>query len=629
VSVLGVQLLSPWWLLLWLALPLAAWWRRRRGRLARAFAPGVAGVHPTWRSRLAALPTWLQLAGLALGVLALARPVERLPLPRERSGVDVMLVLDVSSSMGARDLDPQRTRLLVAVDAATRFLAMRPDDRFGLVRFARYPDLRCPPTLDHDALAALLAEAQPVVEDGAEDATGIGAAVALAADVLGGASARSRVVVLLTDGEENVASTLTPDEIAPLHAGQLAARLGVRVHAITVGSGRRAEDGSWEPVDTSQVEALAARTGGGAFLARDAGALDAVYARIDALERSPIAEPRFRLRERFRTPLGLGLLLAAFGVLLAVGPLRVRPHPPARQRGALAALALAVGGYAWSGPLGPPETSRAEARGMDVVACLDLSRSMLADDLAPSRLARAQADLRALAERGAGDRFALVVFAGEAALRVPPTADGASFARMAEEAHPTDLEVGGTDLAVALDLAAATLARMRGGDAETGTDSALTARGEESRPAAVLLLTDGEDRGGRGREAAVRLQADGVPVHAVGYGTARGSRIAVPVAGGEDFVRDADGAPVLTRLESDSLRALAAAGGGAYGDAATPGVLVRLYERELLPRARAVYAHRDEEARGQRYPLPLAVALLLGLTAFIGWRVGMRRGGAA
>jgi Ca-activated chloride channel family protein len=581
-------------------------------------------VHPTWRSRLAALPTWLQLAGLALGVFALARPVERVPLPRERSGVDVMLVLDVSSSMGARDLDPQRTRLQVAVDAATRFAAMRPDDRFGLVRFARYPDLRCPPTLDHDALTALLTEARPVVEDGAEDATGIGAAVALAADVLGGASSRSRVVILLTDGEENVASTLTPGEIAPLHAGQLCASLGVRVHAITVGSGRRAADGSWEPVDTAQVEDLATRTGGGAFLARDAGALDAVYARIDALERSPIAEPRFRLREEYQAPLGLGLLLAAIGLLLAAGPLRVRPHPPSRARGGLAVLAVACGSYAWTGPLGPPQPALAQARGMDVVACLDLSRSMLADDLAPSRLARAQADLRALAERGAGDRFALVVFAGEAALRVPPTADAASFARMAEEAHPTDLALGGTDLAVALDLAAATLARIGGDDGVEGAGGSVAARDDESRPAAVLLLSDGEDRGGRGRDAAIRLRADGVPVHAVGYGTARGSRIAVPVSGGEDFVRDADGAPVLTRLESDSLRALAAGGGGAYGEASVPGVLVRLYERELLPRARVVYAQRDEETRGQRYPLPLAVALLLGLMAFTGWHRGPR-----
>ena len=412
-------------------------------------------------------------------------------------------------------------------------------------------------------------------------------------------------MVLLTDGEENVASTLTPEEIAPLHAGQLCARLGVRVHAVTVGSGRRAADGSWEAIDTSQVEALAARTGGEAFLARDAGALEAVYARIDALERSPVAEQRFQLRERFRLPLGLGLALGTLGILLALGPLRMRPRGPRRGRAVLVTLALAAGGYAWTGPLGPPVASRAAAQGVDLLVCLDLSRSMLADDLAPSRLAQAQDDLRELAERAVGDRLALVVFAGEARLRVPPTRDGDSVARMTAEAHPTDLARGGSDLAAALELAAATLARRAA-----------------ARPAAVVLLTDGEDLDGRGRDAAARLLAEDIPVHAVGYGTARGSRIAVPVAGGQDFVRDASGAPVLTRLRPEDLRALAAAGGGAYLEsAASARPLVTLYEREILPRARARYAADDTEARQQRYPWPLAVAFGCGLAAFCGARL--------
>ena len=85
-------------------------------------------------------------------MLALARPMQRVQMPLETEGIDILLCLDISSSMTANDLDPQLTRLDLAKAAAVEFINGRPNDRIGLIRFARYPDLLCPPTLDHGAL---------------------------------------------------------------------------------------------------------------------------------------------------------------------------------------------------------------------------------------------------------------------------------------------------------------------------------------------------------------------------------------------------------------------------------------------------------------------------------------------
>ncbi|MHC4548756.1 MAG: VWA domain-containing protein [Planctomycetota bacterium] len=309
-----ISLRAPWLLLLALLVLLALWVRRRRGAASVLFAPGalLTGLPRSWRVRLLPVPRTLQVLGLLLTVVALARPVERVPLPHRTEGIDIVLCLDTSSSMTAHDLDPQRTRLDVAKEAAARFLAGRPDDRIGLVCFARFPDVRCPPTRDHRALGRILADVTPVASDGPEDATGIGTAVARAAQVLRGGGAKSKVVILLTDGEENVATVRKPEEIAPLHAGQLCRELGVRVYAIAAGLGSRNPSGEWVAVDTRQIRRLAERTDGTFFTARDAGAVSGVYGAIDALEKVAFKEARFQIEERF-----LPVLLVAVALLLA------------------------------------------------------------------------------------------------------------------------------------------------------------------------------------------------------------------------------------------------------------------------------------------------------------------------
>ncbi len=324
----GVFLLHPWMLLLALLLPLALLLRARRGNPALALAPLAlfpAGLPRSWRVRLLPLPVALDVLALLLVVVALARPVRAAPLPLRAEGIDILLCLDLSSSMTARDMDRKRTRLGIAKDAAEAFVRGRPRDRIGLVGFARFPDLLCPPTLDHDALVGLLRAAAPVEGDGPEDATGIGTAAARAAGALRGGASRSKVVILLTDGEENVAATGDPAGIAPAHAARLCQELGVRVYAIAAGSPGPGTAPGRAAVDTGPVRRLAERTGGRFFEARDAGSLERVYADIDALERARFERPRTRLEERFRGFAAAGLALLLLARILRVSGLEALP----------------------------------------------------------------------------------------------------------------------------------------------------------------------------------------------------------------------------------------------------------------------------------------------------------------
>jgi Ca-activated chloride channel family protein len=268
--------------------------------------------------RLLPLPRILQLLALLLAVFALARPARREMLPLRTEGIDILLVLDTSSSMTANDMDRRRTRLDVAKAAAAEFVRGRPEDRIGLLSFARYPDVRCPLTLDHEALLGILAGVGTVPGDGPEDATGIGAAVGRAAQVLEGRARRERVVILLTDGDENVAIEGAKGEIAPSHAAQLCAALGARVYAVAVGAGG-------PRFDDTALRAMAQRTGGVFHEARDAGAVAAVYGQIDALEKGGLEKPRYVVEDRFLPFLAAAVLLFLLARLLDATVLGVFP----------------------------------------------------------------------------------------------------------------------------------------------------------------------------------------------------------------------------------------------------------------------------------------------------------------
>jgi Ca-activated chloride channel family protein len=252
------------------------------------------------------------------------------------------------------------------------------------------------------------------------------------------------------------------------------------------------------------------------------------------------------------------------------------------------------------------EEATMERRGADVVVCLDVSRSMLARDLEPDRLARAKAEVRALAERARGDRMALVLFAGEARVAVPLTRDLRAVADLADLATPEDVLRGGTDLGAALDAALGALAE----------------RGAEAR--AILLLTDGEDHGDGGLRAAHEARRRGVVVHGLGFGTARGSKVVVEGPAGETFLRDRQGVDVVSALDAGGLQRIAAATGGTsreVGDGAAP--LAELYEDRVLPAARGAFEREARRRRENRYQWPLGLALVLWVADL--WRSERRR----
>lgn len=269
--------------------------RGRRGRAAaRAPVPSLARVPRSWPQRAGWLPGLLQLAAVALVATALARPLRGDVLRTSVSeGVDIALVVDRSSSMQQRDLDPARTRLDVVKEVVGQFAVRRMTDRIGaqdsvaLFSFARFPELLCPFTLDSAALLGFLDELQLVrYED--EDGTGVGRALAKAVGVLRRSDADSKVVVLLTDGENNL------QDITPLDAAQLAAEEGIRVYTVLAGRlAMRDVFGRAIEIDSRELEAVAQVTGGRFFRARDAAALERTYAEIESLERTPRREQRF------------------------------------------------------------------------------------------------------------------------------------------------------------------------------------------------------------------------------------------------------------------------------------------------------------------------------------------------
>ncbi|MSP15556.1 MAG: VWA domain-containing protein [Myxococcales bacterium] len=339
----SLALREPRWLLLaLLAVPVYLIARRSAGRVRFSSLALFPARAQTLRMRLAFVPDlFIALAVIALAV-ALAGPrtgAER--ARRERRGISIMMVVDISGSMQALDLsepDEERTRLDATKRVFSDFvggkggLRGRPDDAIGVVSFARYADTRSPLTLDHDSLARVV-ESLTLVTDRSEDGTAIGEGLGLAVERLREATTASKVAILLTDGVNNAGET------DPTAAAKLAKSLGVKVYAIGAGtngvapvrvtdplSGRSALRGVPVEIDEALLRELAAETGGRYFRATDADALRAVYQEIDRLERSRIMKVEFSTwHEHYATCVALALGLLASGWLLAGTLLRRGP----------------------------------------------------------------------------------------------------------------------------------------------------------------------------------------------------------------------------------------------------------------------------------------------------------------
>ena len=310
---------SPYYLWLLSALvPMIAYyvWRTLQGgaSIQISSVEGVVRAPKTVRYWLRHLPFVLRLAALALLIVALARPqdVERLSRTNTE-GIDIMLAIDVSGSMLARDFRPDR--ITAAKEVAGRFIADRYGDRLGLVVFAGEAFTQSPLTTDQSTLQTMLSRIRSgIIEDG----TAIGNGLATAINRLRESDAKSKVIILLTDGVNN------RGEIAPLMAADIAADMGIKVYTIGVGTRGKAPypvvdmfgNMSFQPmdveIDEKTLEGIAERTGGRYFRATDNDKLQSIYDEINQLEKSKVEVTDYTVyHERF-----LALLLAALGVLL-------------------------------------------------------------------------------------------------------------------------------------------------------------------------------------------------------------------------------------------------------------------------------------------------------------------------
>ena len=259
--------------------------RRPHMRVSTA-APWLAGGRSIL-SVLRHLPFVLRIAALSLIIIALARPRSSSQMEKiDSEGIDIVFAMDVSTSMLARDFKPDR--ISAAKDIAIEFIAQRPSDRMGIAVFAGESYTQCPLTTDRATLINLMKEVQT---DLIEDGTAIGNGLATAVARMMGSDAKSRVVILLTDGVNN------SGEIAPLTAAEIAKTYGVRVYTIGVGANGTAPYPVMTPwgvelqnmkveIDEDLLKSISETTGGRYFRATDNTKLAEIYSEINKMEKA-------------------------------------------------------------------------------------------------------------------------------------------------------------------------------------------------------------------------------------------------------------------------------------------------------------------------------------------------------
>jgi len=329
---LGETFANPGFLWLLLLIPALGYlfWRRRQHMVTELQFSSLqpfGGIRRTLRERLRHMPVGLRLLAVGCLVVALARPQSI--SSRENmytEGLDIVLVLDISGSMLAQDFSPNR--LEAAKDVADDFITGRTNDRIGLVIFSAESFTQCPLTTDYPVLKNLLSQ----VKNGMiEDGTAIGLALANAVNRLKDSKAKSKVIILLTDGVNN------RGEIDPITAGRIAATYGIRVYTIGVGAEGYAPYPIQTPfgirmqlmkvdLDEKTLQQIAQMTGGKYFRATDNKKLKEIYKEIDTLEKTRIEVTAYkRHTDLFPAWLLAGLLVLMVEVGMSNTLLRKLP----------------------------------------------------------------------------------------------------------------------------------------------------------------------------------------------------------------------------------------------------------------------------------------------------------------
>lgn len=293
-------------LLLLLLVPYVLWYflyRRRATPTMRMSDTRAYEFAPrSLRSRLVHLPMMLRCLCYTLVVLALARPQTTKPWnDRQVEGIDIMLAMDVSYSMLAEDVRPNR--LTVAKDVAMEFIASRPNDNIGLTIFAGEAFTQCPMTTDHASLNTLMGNVRTeLVTSGLiQDGTAIGMGLANALSRLKDSKTKSRVVILLTDGSNNVG------DISPLTAAEIAKKFGIRVYTIGLGTngitripinvgGVKQYTQQRGEIDYKTLQEIARTTGGIFYQADSRSSLSDIYHEIDQLEKTKLQSKNYARR---------------------------------------------------------------------------------------------------------------------------------------------------------------------------------------------------------------------------------------------------------------------------------------------------------------------------------------------
>ena len=320
---------QPWWLLALLVIPIVAWMQGGRGpspAIRFSFVEPLRGFARPRRAGVGGFRSFIICAALGCFVLALARPrLGKTQDTIESSGVDILLELDVSGSMLAEDFklgNDRANRLEVVKDVTKRFIEGRPNDRIGIIAFAGRPYLVSPLTLDHDWLLKNLERLRVgLVEDG----TSIGSALASAANRLKDKQAKSKIIVLLTDGDENITT------IPPATAAEAAKTLGIKIYTIAAGTngtapypagrdffGNKVYRDIPVSVDEGQLRKVAEIGGGKFFVAMDTNSLNKIFTEIDKLEKTEVKLKRKTAwKDLFQWFIASGAVLAALHAMLS------------------------------------------------------------------------------------------------------------------------------------------------------------------------------------------------------------------------------------------------------------------------------------------------------------------------
>jgi Ca-activated chloride channel homolog len=319
----GFTFANPLFLWLLIMVPgIVAWYILRQQKTTASLQ--VSGLQQfekagtTFRNYLRHFLFGAQVTAILLLIFVLARPQKSDRFQNSTTeGIDIILTLDISGSMLARDFKPDR--LEASKNVATEFISGRPYDRIGLVVFSGESFTQCPLTTDHAVLINLMREIKSgMIEDG----TALGNGLATAVNRIKDSQAKSKVIILLTDGVNN------RGEIAPETAADIAKTFGIRVYTIGMGTqglapypvqtpfGMQYQDMQVE-IDEALLRDIAAKTGGKYFRATDNDKLVQVYSEIDKLEKSKIDVRQFtRKQEKFLAPALIAFILLAAGMLV-------------------------------------------------------------------------------------------------------------------------------------------------------------------------------------------------------------------------------------------------------------------------------------------------------------------------